>query len=53
MLFLVEIFKADKSACECFLNDEFTYLGRDWNNGTKWPLSSTEYSTELTISLSP
>ena len=31
--FLIEIFKADESACECFLNDEFTCSGRDWNNG--------------------
>ena len=48
--FLVEIFKADKSAYECFLNDEFTSQGRDWSDEIKWLVSlieSVEYSTRL------
>ena len=33
-----------------FLNNEFTYSGGDWNDGTKWAFSLTEsieYSTEF------
>ena len=46
--FLIEIFKAEESACEYFLNGEFTYLRRNWNNGTKWSVSLTE-SVEYSI----
>ena len=33
-----------------FLNDEFTYSGREWNDGTKWLVTlaeSIKYTNEL------
>ena len=42
MPFLIEIFDLDETACECFMNDEYTYSGKNWNDGTKWLVSLAE-----------
>lgn len=49
MPFLVEIFDLDKTACECFMNDEYTYSGKNWNDGTKWLVSLAESIKHTTV----
>ena len=48
--YLVQILDMDKSAIECFLNDEHAYSGRDWNTEIKWSVGlkeSIEYTKYL------
>ena len=50
MPFLVETFDLDKTAFECFMNDEYTYSWKNWNDGAKWLVSwaeSIKHTTEL------
>ena len=48
--YLVQILDMDKSAIECFLNDEHAYSDRDWNTEIKWSVGlkeSIEYTKYL------
>lgn len=50
MPFLVETFDLDKTAFECFMNDEYTYSWKNWNDGAKWLVSwaeSIKHTTDL------
>ena len=40
--YLTEFFLVNQDDCECFLNVDYEYRGRDWSTGQQWSISLRE-----------